>query len=162
MGNKRNLFQLSEANLTDIDALLNIENSCFETDRLTRRQIRYLLSRAKAFTLLIKVKGLIVAYCIFLTPILSRSARLYSLAVLANYRNKGFAGELLCNGIQKLSELGYQSCNLEVRSSDKKTQNFYKKYGFNPIKTLSSYYEDGEDGLKMKSVISESYFRDKK
>ena len=43
---------IRRATLEDVPALVRLENLSFETDRLTRRQFRYMLTRARAQTLL--------------------------------------------------------------------------------------------------------------
>ena len=39
------------AALDDLDALVGIENRCFDSDRIPRRNFRYLLTKANAATL---------------------------------------------------------------------------------------------------------------
>ncbi len=148
-------YRISVADLNDLAALIAIENSCFVTDRLKQRQMRYLLTKAKAFTLLARSESdsKIVAYCSCLTPVISRPARLYSLAVLPDYRAQGIAGTLIKKTKQKLRNLGYSSCNLEVRKLDKLTQQLYEKHGFEVAQELPGYYEDGADGIKMTCKI---------
>ena len=141
------IHQASLANLTD---LLEIEQNSFSSDRVSHRQMRYILSQAKAFSLTAKMESKIVAYCTCFTPRLPRAARLYSLAVLPAYRDKGIASKLLKKVWQKLRSLNYMSCNLEVRKEDRHTQALYAKYGFKEIQLLPGYYEDGADGIRMK------------
>lgn len=138
------------ASLSHLPSLMEIENLSFPSDRLGYRQMRYILSKAKAFSLVAKTESKIVAYCTCLTPSLPRAARLYSLAVLPAYRNRGIAGRLLKKVKQKLRSMNYLSCNLEVRKKDSQTQALYEKNGFEEFKLLPGYYEDGEDGISMK------------
>ena len=46
--------RLRKATLDDLDALLELEHQSFSGDRLSRRQLRYLISRARAVTLLVE------------------------------------------------------------------------------------------------------------
>ncbi len=144
---------LSYAKISDLNDLIFIENTCFKTDKISQRQMRYMLSKAKAFVLLAKIKSITVAYCICFIPALPRPARLYSLAVLTEYRNQGIANLLIKKIIQKLQSLGYTSCNLEVRNKDTLTKSLYTKFGFKVIQFLPNYYEDGEDGIRMKRLF---------
>lgn len=136
-----------------LDDLVLIENACFKTDIISRRQMRYILTKAKAFILLAKIKSEPVAYCICFTPLLPRPARLYSLGVLKEYRKGGIANSLIKSVINRLHTLGYSSCNLEVRNKDKQAKNLYTKNNFREIKILPTYYQDGEDGIKMKKIL---------
>ncbi|HNI64115.1 MAG TPA: ribosomal-protein-alanine acetyltransferase, partial [Pseudomonadales bacterium] len=54
------------ARLSDLTALLAIENRCFQTDRLSRRNFRYLLTQAKAATLLLAADGAVQGYVMLL------------------------------------------------------------------------------------------------
>lgn len=139
-----------QASITNLSALLEIEENSFTSDRVSFRQMRYILGQAKAFSLMAKTESKIVGYCTCFTPRLPRAARLYSLAVLPAYRNKGIAAKLLKKVRQKLISLNYTSCNLEVRKKDIQTQALYSKYGFKEIQLLPGYYEDGADGIRMK------------
>lgn len=48
---------LRPATLDDIPTLLEIENACFKGDRLSRRQFRYMLTKAHAVTLVDEREG---------------------------------------------------------------------------------------------------------
>ena len=115
--------------------------------------MRYMLHKAKAFVLLAKINFITVAYCICFTPSLPRPSRLYSLAVLSEYRNQGIADSLVKQAMQKLQSLGYTSCNLEVKNIDTFTKSLYAKNDFKEIQLLPAYYGDGEDGIRMKSIF---------
>ena len=147
---------ISYAKTSDLEDLVMIENTCFKTDKLSRRQMRYMLQEAKAFVLLAKINFITIAYCICFIPALPRSARLYSLAVLSEYRNQGIADSLIKKAIQKLKYLGYTSCNLEVKNIDTFTKSLYTKNDFKEIKFLPAYYEDGEDGIRMKNIFKKA------
>lgn len=144
---------IAYATIDDLNDLILIEDSSFKTDKLSRRQMRYMLSKAKAFILLAKIKSVTVAYCICFIPALPRTARLYSLAVLKEYRNRGIADQLIKNVLKKLQSLGYTSCNLEVRTKDASAKSLYIKNDFKEVQFLPAYYEDGEDGIRMKRLF---------
>lgn len=137
------------ASLKDLDALLSIENSCFKSDRVSRRQMRYLLRQGKTLTYVCKVAGKAQGYIMCFIPAHPKPARIYSLAVLPEQRGKGIASHLLKKSLLKLRELGYRSCRLEVRASDKKTRSLYQRFDFKQIESLPGYYEDGRDGIRM-------------
>ena len=151
MDAKVNDIRISAAHLNDLPALIAIENDCFKSDRLSPRQMRYMLTRAKAISWQARslADAKTVGYSACLTPVLSRPARLYSLAVLPHYRGRGIAGRLIEKNLQTLKKMGYRSCHLEVRKTDQAAQRLYEKDGFTRVGMLSGYYEDGEDGIKM-------------
>lgn len=144
---------IREASLKDCEAMLAIESACFKTDRIPARQMRYLLSKAKALNLVLEHQGKIVGCCVTLLPKQPRPARLYSIAVLPAEQGKGFASDLLTYLIASLAEKNYQYCRLEVRASDIATQKLYERFGFEKIAETSGYYEDGESAVKMQTLI---------
>ena len=48
---------LRKADLRDLDTLVEIENTCFDVDRFSRRTFRYLLTKANAETLVYEEGG---------------------------------------------------------------------------------------------------------
>lgn len=72
--------------------------------------------------------------------------RLYSLAVLPEHRDKKVGSFLLEYSFKNLT---CKTFSLEVKQSNEKAINLYKKFGFEVAKNLKAYYEDG-DGYLMK------------
>lgn len=143
-------YLIRTADIRDIDEILRIESECFSSDKINRRQARYLLTRAKAITLVsVSRDGNIVGYCLALVPSSLRRARLYSIAVENASRNQGVAERLIERLFSMLIASGYQRCALEVRATDTKTQALYRRVGFEVVGELPNYYEDGADGIKM-------------
>lgn len=50
-----------------------------------------------------------------------------------------------------------QTLTLEVRASNTKAINFYKKHGFDIVTTKPHYYDDGEDALYMTRKVDLSF-----
>lgn len=142
-------LQVRPARLEDIDALLALENSCFSTDKIKPRQMRYLLSKAKACTYVACYDGQLIAYAMVFTPQLPRPARLYSIAVAQAWRGKRVAERLLQNVLGYIDGLGYCRVRLEVRISHTQVQALYQRFGFIATGEKAAYYEDNEDALLM-------------
>ncbi|QFT56325.1 GNAT family N-acetyltransferase [Microbulbifer sp. THAF38] len=141
------------AQIGDLNHLLSIEHDSFTTDLLNRRQMRYLLIKAKACCLLLEVQGVIVGYGICLTPKLPRPARLYSLAVRQEYRGKGLARALIEAFKKYLNCNNYKYWQLEVVINNHSAQKLYKDSGFEIKAQLPGYYENGCDALRMVCVL---------
>lgn len=69
------------ATLDDLDALVAIEERCFDSDRLSRRSFRHLLTRGRAITLVIERDGRLCGYSMALCNTGTSLGRLYSFAV---------------------------------------------------------------------------------
>ncbi len=74
------------ATLADLDALLHLEQICFDSDRLSRRQFRYLLTKAHARLLVYESKGEVMAYVLLLLSRGTSMARIYSISVAPEAR----------------------------------------------------------------------------
>jgi ribosomal protein S18 acetylase RimI-like enzyme len=146
---------LREAVPADAPVLLRIEEQCFPTDRIKPRQMRYLLTRARALNLVVDNGAGAVAYCCCLTPAQTdRPARLYSLAVAPACRGRGLAVALLQRLLDALRERGYRRLRLEVRAGDRRTQALYQRFGFRELSRIEGYYEDGAAALRMEADLA--------
>jgi len=75
----------------DLDALWDLENQVFETDRMSRRSLQRILASPSAVALVAEAAGATVGAAIVLFRANSRLARLYSLAVAPNHTGRGIA-----------------------------------------------------------------------
>lgn len=116
----------------------------------------YLLTKAKAITWVAVAADQVAGYGQCLIPEQPRPARLYSLAVLPEYRRQGIAHQLMGTLLSELISLNYSRCRLEVRCSDHGAQTFYRSMGFSMISTLPAYYEDGENALRMECILRQT------
>ncbi|MFW1677882.1 N-acetyltransferase family protein [Pontibacter sp. JAM-7] len=140
---------LRRATPADAARLLEIENLSFVTDQIKPRQMRYLISRASAVTLVAEVGEQIVGYLLVLVPKSPRPARIYSVAVAPVYRGQNVAQQLLRFALGYLRSLQYAVVRLEVRAGDQRAQTLYRRLGFSPVSRLAQYYADGEAAVRM-------------
>lgn len=142
------------ARLSDIDALVLLEARCFATDKIAKRQWRYLIQRSRARVWVIESTEGLAANAVLLCPLKSRSSRLYSLAVAPEYRGQGLARQLLKNILPFSRRVGYRSVTLEVREQDAATVRLYQSVGFQTEARLPSYYQDQASALRMRAELS--------
>lgn len=142
-------IQIREAQPADLSQLLAIEESCFISDRIQRRQMLYLMQRAKARFWVVCEAQQILGYAIVLLPKAPRRARIYSIAVAAAARRQGVASLLIETILDTVEAENYSAIGLEVRCSALKVQALYQSFGFRWTHLISDYYGDGEDGWKM-------------
>ncbi|WP_367607425.1 GNAT family N-acetyltransferase [Legionella sp. W05-934-2] len=148
-------LMIRKAQITDLSDLVLIENTCFPTDKINKRQMRYMITKAKCLLYVAYDKNTqtVLGYGLCFTPLNRKTARLYSLAVLPDYQGAHVASNLLVELFKKLKEQGYEYCTLEVRSGHPNTQSLYHKFGFVDVKTIDNYYADGESALRMRLVL---------
>lgn len=77
-------------------------------------------------------------------------ANITNIAVSNSFRGKGIGNLLMENIIKLCKENDTKDINLEVRASNIKAQNLYKKFGFVKEAIRKKYYEDNkEDAIIM-------------
>ena len=77
------------------------------------------------------------------------SGTICQIAVHPDIQRSGVGTELMNEMIKELKAKRVRTMTLEVRASNSKAINFYKKFGFKAILTKEHYYLDGEDALYM-------------
>ncbi len=145
--------RIRAATVADLDALLEIEQRCFDTDRLTRRSFRHLLTRAKAITLVHERNGDLDGYALVLFHAGTALARLYSFAVRPECQGRGVGARLLESAEAVTLEHGYAALRLEVRQDNAAAQTLYRRAGYRELERLPDYYEDHADGLRLEKTL---------
>ena len=140
--------KIRHATLKDLAALVALEASSFDNDRLTRRNFRHLLTRGKAETLVFEQDDLLLGYVMLLFHAGTSLARLYSLAVDSHHRGKGIAHALLEAAEKAALDRGCISLRLEVRKDNPGAIHLYEKHGFSLFGTRPDYYEDHMTALR--------------
>ncbi|MDD5617093.1 MAG: ribosomal protein S18-alanine N-acetyltransferase [Candidatus Methanoperedens sp.] len=96
-----------------------------------------------------QVNGFIVGFIVgFLTP--DVKGRIFSLAVLPAYQNRGIGSSLLKEIIEVFREIKVTEIILEVRQGNVKAKRFYERHGFITTDVMEKYYNDGESAYLMR------------
>lgn len=141
------------ARASDLDALLQIENSVFSTDRISRRSFRQHIDSDSASLLVSEHAERIVGYCLVLYRAGSGVARLYSIAVA---KDAGIAGQgraLLAAAEREAYRHERLILRLEVREDNARAIELYQRAGFHRIGREAEYYEDGSPALRFEKLL---------
>lgn len=133
---------------TDIDALLALEETTFDGDRISRAQWRRHVGSDSAAVLVGGATGRIDAAAVVFYRRNSPAARLYSLAVGAHARGTGLGSALLAAVEADARSRGCTSMRLEVRADNAPAIALYERRGYTRSARLSGFYEDGADGWR--------------
>jgi ribosomal-protein-alanine N-acetyltransferase len=133
----------------DFDALLSLENICFKEETFHRRQLKYLLLKARSMVLVAEIDRNIIGSMIILLRKNILNARIYSFNVHPEHRRKGIGSSLMDTALDKLEKKGYKNITLEVGINNPIAQNLYQSKGFIVDKKLSNYYTNGDDALHL-------------
>jgi len=142
------------ARVGDIPALIEIEERCFTTDRLSRRSFQHLLTRAHALSVVAQIGERVAGYAIVLLHGNTSLARLYSLAVAPEWRGRGLAQQLLAAAEAGAAEQGCVELRLEVREDNAGAIALYQRLGYRRFGYVSDYYEDHQPALRMEKQLA--------
>jgi ribosomal protein S18 acetylase RimI-like enzyme len=134
---------------------VRLENLSFETDRLTRRQFRYMLTRARAQTLLAADDAdRALGYVLVLFSRGTSVARLYSIAVDPEARGRGVASALVAAAEAAAWEQERAYMRLEIRRDNLASQALFEGAGYRRFGILSDYYEDHMEALRYEKALA--------
>ena len=135
--------------------MIELENACFETDRLTRRQFRYMLTRARARTLVAEDEsGGLQGYVMLLFSRGTSVARLYSIAVAREARGLGVGRALVAEAEAAVWEADRAYMRLEIRRDNLASQALFEGVGYRRFGVLSDYYEDHMEALRYEKTLA--------
>ncbi len=141
--------QIRPAKREDFYNIVSLEEICFKEENFNRKQLRYLLFKAKSIVFVALMDGKLIGSIIVLLRNHISNARIYSLDVHPAYRRRGVAGLLMDSALEILKEKGYKKITLEVGINNGEAQNLYKSKGFIKDKILYNYYKNGDDALHL-------------
>ncbi len=139
--------------LDDLDALVGIENRCFDTDRISRRNFRYLLTKANAATLVDEDAAVVRGYAMLLFNTGTSLARMYSYAVDPPYQGQGIGQELVQASEALALEHDCVSLRLEVRRDNAASIGLFEKSGYRYLEAVPDYYEDHAEALRFEKML---------
>lgn len=142
------------ARLDDVPALSRLENRCFDTDRLSERSFRHMLTRAHASLLVYESHDGLAGYSLVLFHQNTPMARLYSLAVAPEFRGRGIAGLLMAAAEKDALAHGVASMRLEVHVNNTGAIALYAKRGYREFALVEDYYEDHAAAVRMEKPLA--------
>ena len=141
------------ASADDLDRLEQIENRCFDGDRLHRRSLRNWIKAPHGEFIVAVQQDKVVGYGLVWCHKGTRLARLYSLAILPELRGSGTAARLMSELELATAGRGYLFMRLEVAKSNAAAVALYRRSGYRVFGEYHDYYEDHSDALRMQKTI---------
>jgi ribosomal protein S18 acetylase RimI-like enzyme len=142
------------ASLSDVPALVALEQASFDTDRLTRRQFRYLLTQGNAETLICERDGQLAGYVLVLFSQATSTARLYSIAVAAGHRGKGVGRALVAAAEAAAQSRDRAYLRLEVRRDNAASRGLFESLGYRELGVYEDYYEDHMPAVRYEKSLA--------
>lgn len=147
--------QIRKANINDQAFLKILEDQCFPPHRrFSLSSLKRSLSSSHQDLYIIEVDDVAVGSATIFR--FKRTWRLYSLAILPNYRHQSLGRYLLQSIVNMAKDEGVSRVSLEVDSLDTTTISWYQTFGFRKIAKIKNYYAPGEHADKMLLVLKEN------
>jgi ribosomal-protein-alanine N-acetyltransferase len=140
----------------DLDALWDLENRVFETDRMSRRSLRRLLGSPSAAAMVAQSDGAIAGVAVVLFRANSRIARLYSLAVAPKHTGRGIASALMAAAEKAARAHKCRLLRLEVHENNHGAIKVYRKAGYHEFGRHHQYYQDRGHALRFQKELTRS------
>ena len=129
-----------------IEQIFNLEKNIFKNSAFSKESTENLVKADNSFIYAYLIDEKICGYLMVLDSI--DVYEILAIATVEEYRNKGIAQELL-------DKIKTKDIFLEVRKSNEKAINFYKKNNFKQISIRKGYYSDPtEDAIIMKMEVN--------
>ena len=142
------------ARLDDLDSLVELEEQCFDNDRISRRQFRYLLTKGHATILVSTLEGRLLGDVVLLFSRATSVARLYSIVVEKHVRERGL-GYCLMKAAETEAWAHHRAyLRLEVRKDNPRAIRLYQRLGYRHLGEMASYYQDQMDALRLEKSLS--------
>lgn len=138
-------MEFVKASENDLEELSILENSCFQHPFKDKDLLYEIKDNPVAYFYLLKNDNEIIGFIDFW--ITFDSATICQICVKDSYKKQGFAGKLIDFACNVLKENDVLYFTLEVRESNFKAINLYKKHGFQEVTIKEKYYEDGENAI---------------
>lgn len=139
---------IRRARLSDLDALVALEQASFDHDRVSRTQFRRHLASTTACVLVVADRRNLLGCALLFFRRGAHSARLYSIAIAHAARGRGLGAALLQAAEHEAHARGCAALRLEVRTDNKPATTLYEKRGYQRQAREPGFYEDGTDAWR--------------
>ena len=147
---------LRPGRVSDLAALMTLENAAFDFDMLSRRSLRHFLASRNASLIVAEQGGQFVGYVLVLYPPRSRLARLYSIAVAPRARKRGLGPRLLAAAENAALRHHRRTMRLEVHEHNTRAIARYEKSGYRLFGRHRDYYSDRGDALRFEKSLAKA------
>lgn len=149
-------FAIRPATEADLEAIMEIERSCFGNDAWSKSTMRSELLAPHTYYLVASSDRGILGYAGLSKLPSSETSDIQTIAVSESIRGQGLGRELMQRLIEEATRLGSTELWLEVREDRPIPQALYDSLGFQRISTRENYYQpDGVSAIVMRLSLAE-------
>jgi ribosomal-protein-alanine N-acetyltransferase len=147
-------FVIRESKPEDFETLWRMDQECFPPGiSYSRQELKVYMRRRGSFTLVAahgedgKIAGFIVVHD-------GLTAHVVTIDVGATARRSGVGSQLLRAAEDRLRTSGSRAVGLETAVDNVPALTFYKRHGYNVVRTRPRYYSNGVDALVLKKELA--------
>lgn len=145
------MIEIRRAHLNDLPSILRIERTSFDRDAWDREIfLDYLHRSANSEFLVAAIDRKVIGYALAFRS--ETRAEIHSIAVAPAARGRGVAVALLKRILTLLRQQGFQTVSLDVRLENEAAISLYRKLGFERVRRVNGYYEDGAPAWRMRRI----------
>ena len=144
---KRPPHTVRRMRMADLNRIVEIELASFGDEAYDRNLFAEFFRKCGELFLVAEHDRTVQGYMV--TCIRGEQAELVSVAVDRAARRMGAASALMESTLRRLRRRGIARIGLMVRADNDKARAFYERYGFEKVRRVPRYYEDGGDGWRM-------------
>lgn len=134
-----------------VSGIAEIEKLCFATP-WSENQIKSELDNPLTVYSVAVLDNKVIAYGGYWS--VAGDAQITNIAVHPDFQGKKIASQILENLLNTAKNRGELQLTLEVRESNAKAINLYKKYEFQTVGMRKKYYEGKENAILMTKIIN--------
>jgi ribosomal protein S18 acetylase RimI-like enzyme len=144
---------LRRGRVSDVAALVALEQAVFTTHVLSRRSFRHFLATPLASLIVAEAADKLAGYVLVLYPPRSTLARLYSIAVAPHVGRRGIGPLLLAAAEEAARRRRRRAMRLEVHEHNTRAIARYEKSGYRLFGRHRGYYDGHADALRFEKPL---------
>ena len=144
-------YSIRRLRMADLDRIMEIERASFRRDAYDRNLFAEFAHKCGELFLVAERSRKVWGYALTCTRgwASPAQAELVSVAIDPVARRTGAAKALMDSTLRRLRRRGVTRWALMVKVTNERARAFYERYGFERIRIVRKYYEDGQDGILM-------------
>jgi ribosomal protein S18 acetylase RimI-like enzyme len=150
------MISIREATLSDLDAIMSVEQACFKVDGFNKRQFRRLIVTSTSRVFVITHRDKVIGHGVVLvTPLRNgqTKGRVYSLAVLPEHEHQGYGRQLRAHMWAYLASISVAYITAECHAENKRLVKSNTLAGYRITGGLKGYYTDGSDAFRWRKDL---------
>jgi ribosomal-protein-alanine acetyltransferase len=149
------IWQIRQANVDDVDAIMAIESATFGSDAWSRESMLAELANPNTFYLAAGRDERLEGYAGLLAPRGAEQADVQTIAVLESARGSGLGRALMNIMLSEARSRRATEVFLEVRADNPGPRHLYESLGFEQVSVRKRYYRPGVDAIVMRLELPE-------